>query len=136
MSTVIAALLLLASGTSASSASLTLPAPSDAVDAYFELDVATCNALIDVCETDPLPIPANAIENLICRTSDVGTASCRFEALSHRCKAHFVSADAAQDYERSVSRSHLGPGADQSWAVAWHDRVFQGPRIKCKRSVR
>jgi hypothetical protein len=127
-----AAFLLLAETAPLGAVPRNLPDESDAVDAYFEWEVATCRALIDVCETGVLPLSKDGIKNLSCRSSQSGRAKCSFRTPGSKCSARFVSNIRKADHARSVRWSNMAPDADNGWAVSWTDRIGKGPEVKCK----
>ena len=127
-----AAFLLLAETAPSGAVPPNFPDESDAIDAYFEWEVALCRALIDVCETGVRPLSKEAIRKVSCQSSQSGRGKCSFRALGSKCSARFVSKARKADHARSVRWSNLSPGADNAWAVSWTDRIGRGPEVKCK----
>lgn len=126
-----AALLLIAGAAPSNAVPRDMPDTVDAVDAYFEWEVAMCRALIDVCEAPVLPLGKEAISDLSCRPTQAGRARCSFRTLGSICTAYFVSEARPLDHARSVRRSSLDPDADNHWAVSWAEKVGLSPEVKC-----
>jgi len=108
------------------------PSKTDAAFAYFEWEAEFCIKAIDVCDAGPVLRSTDRIERLRCVSEGAGTATCRFVTGSYRCKAHFVSPAAADDYARALSWRRRLPGPRPNWLLVWQSSPrLTRPRIDC-----